>query len=93
MCALLGRLVAAAQRAEQGAARAIPLGCLAQVLRAFGETHAGPRVRARAATAVPGLVEPPTPRELEVPVLLAAGPPNQAIAGELVVSLDMAQNT
>jgi LuxR family maltose regulon positive regulatory protein len=36
----------------------------------------------------PGLVDPLTPRELEVLRLLAAGRPNQAIAGELVVTLD-----
>jgi len=35
---------------------------------------------------VPGLVEPLTGRELEVLTLLAAGRPNQAIAGELVVT-------
>jgi LuxR family maltose regulon positive regulatory protein len=37
---------------------------------------------------VPGLVEPLTGRELDVLRLLAAGNPNQAIAGELVVTLD-----
>ena len=40
MAALLARLVAA-QKAERGAARGVPLGCLAQVLRAFGEQEAG----------------------------------------------------
>jgi LuxR family maltose regulon positive regulatory protein len=37
---------------------------------------------------VPGIVEPLTSRELEVLGMLAAGSPNQAIARELVVSLD-----
>ena len=37
---------------------------------------------------MPGLVEPLTSRELEVLRLLAAGRSNQAIAGELVVTLD-----
>jgi LuxR family transcriptional regulator, maltose regulon positive regulatory protein len=37
---------------------------------------------------VPGIVEPLTTRELEVLGMLAAGSPNQAIARELVVSLD-----
>lgn len=38
-----------------------------------------------------GLVEPLTARELEVLQLLAAGMPNQAIAQQLVVSLDTAK--
>jgi LuxR family transcriptional regulator, maltose regulon positive regulatory protein len=37
---------------------------------------------------VAGLVAPLTPRELEVLGLLAAGRPNQAIAEELVITLD-----
>jgi LuxR family transcriptional regulator, maltose regulon positive regulatory protein len=36
----------------------------------------------------PGIVDPMTNRELEVLGLLAAGRSNQAIAGELVVTLD-----
>ena len=42
----------------------------------------------QAHAAVPGLVEPLTSRELEVLGMLAAGRSNQAIAGELVVTLD-----
>jgi LuxR family maltose regulon positive regulatory protein len=90
MHALLARLVTA-QRAEQGPARGVPPGCLAQVLRAFGETHAAPPPGPRAAAAALGLVEPLTARELEVLTLLAAGRPNQAIARELVVSVDTAK--
>jgi LuxR family maltose regulon positive regulatory protein len=86
MSALLGRLVAA-QRAEEAAARGVPLGCLGQVLRAFGGTNVAADSAQRAA-AVPGLVEPLTPRELEILVLLAAGTSNPRIAGELVVTLD-----
>jgi LuxR family maltose regulon positive regulatory protein len=86
MAALLGRLVAA-QRVEQAAARGVPLGYLAQVLRTFGEKPAATRVR-RDAAAVVGLVEPLTARELEVLALLAAGTPNPRIAEELVVTLD-----
>ena len=69
------------------AARGVPLGCLAQVLRAFGEKPDAPGSR-RAAAAVPGLVEQLTARELEILVLLAAGTPNPRIAEQLVVSLD-----
>ena len=37
---------------------------------------------------MPGLVEPLTSRELQVLQMLAAGRSNQAIAGQLVVTLD-----
>ena len=87
MAALLARLVAA-QKADQAAARGVPLGCLAQVLRAFGGKEAAPGVRRAATAAVPGLVEQLTAREQEILVLLAAGTPNPRIAEELVVSLD-----
>ena len=87
MAALLGALVAA-QRAEQAAARGVPLGCLARVLRAFGGKDAMEGSRRGAAAMVPGLVEQLTARELEVLALLAAGAPNPRIAEQLVVSLD-----
>ena len=85
MAALLGRLVAA-QRADQGAA-GVPLGYLARLQRTFG---AGPPVpeSSRDTAAMPGIVDPLTSRELEVLAMLAAGRSNQAIAGELVVTLD-----
>jgi LuxR family maltose regulon positive regulatory protein len=84
MAALLGRLIAA-QRAGPGsqAAAGVPLGYLARLRDAFGAGPAAPR-----AAAVPGLVDPLTGRELEVLQMLAAGKSNQAIAGELVVTLD-----
>ena len=84
MAALLGRLVAA-QRAEHATARLVPLGCLSRLLQAFDRQRAGPGLPA---AAVPGMVERLTARELEVLGLLAAGRSNQAIAGELVVTLD-----
>ena len=87
MAALLGRLVAA-QKADDAAARGVPLGCLARLLRAFGEPPAAAGARQHAAAAVPGLVEQLTPRELEILALLAAGTPNPRIAEQLVVSLD-----
>jgi LuxR family transcriptional regulator, maltose regulon positive regulatory protein len=93
MAALLGRLVAA-QKADQAAARTVPLGCLARVLRAFGGNDDGRGAgRSAAAAVVPGLVEQLTARELEILVLLAAGTPNPAIAEGLVVSLDTLKST
>jgi LuxR family transcriptional regulator, maltose regulon positive regulatory protein len=81
MAALLGRLIAA-QRAGPAAA-AVPLGYLARLRSAFGAEPAAPHT-----AAVPGLIDPLTSRELEVLQMLAAGKSNQAIAGELVVTLD-----
>ena len=81
MAALFGRLIAA-QRSGQAAA-GIPLGYLARILRAFSPEDSGP-----GAAVVPGIVEPLTSRELEVLALLAIGRSNQAIAGQLVVTLD-----
>jgi LuxR family maltose regulon positive regulatory protein len=87
MAALIARLVAA-QKADQAAARGVPLRCLARVLRAFGEQPAAAGAGRAAAAAVPGLVEQLTARELEILALLAAGTPNPRIAAQLVVSLD-----
>ena len=84
MAALLGRLIAA-QRAGQAAD--VPLGYLARLQRAFGTGPAAPGPGPDT-TAVPGIVDPLTSRELEVLKMLAAGRSNQAIAGQLVVTLD-----
>ena len=87
MAALLGQLIAS-QRAGQAAAD-VPLSCLARLQRAFDVGHTGPGSRyGTAPAAVPGLVEQLTSRELEVLGMLAAGKSNQAIADELVVTLD-----
>jgi ATP/maltotriose-dependent transcriptional regulator MalT len=85
MAALLGRLIAS-QRAGQ--VDEIPLACLARLQRAFNAAQAMPGPRPGATAVVPGIVEPLTGRELEVLAMLAAGRSNQAIAGELVVTLD-----
>ena len=85
MARLLGRLVAA-QRADQAAAE-VPFGYLARLQRAFGAGPPSPG-SGRDTAAVPGIVDPLTSRELEVLTMLAAGRSNQAIAGELVVTLD-----
>src|SRR5262249_42418791 len=87
MAALLGRLVAA-QKAERAAAADVPVGCVAQVLRAFSGNDAARGAGRNAATAVPGLIEQLTAREREILVLLAVGTPNPRIAEELVVTLD-----
>ena len=83
MAALLGRLIAA-QRTGSGfqAAAGVPLGYLARLQRAFAAGPPAPD------PALSGLVDPLTSRELEVLTMLAAGRSNQAIARELVVTLD-----
>jgi LuxR family transcriptional regulator, maltose regulon positive regulatory protein len=86
MATLLARLIAA-QRTDRAAAR-VPLGCLARLHRALGAQDIVPDAGRDGVTAVPGLVEPLTSRELEVLAMLAAGRSNQAIARELVVTLD-----
>jgi len=86
MAALLGRLITA-QRAGQAAMEA-PLGCLARLRRAFESGPAMPTPGRSATGAVPGLVEALTERELEVLAMLAAGRSNQAVATELVVTID-----
>ncbi len=85
MAALLGRLIAA-QRDNQATAD-VPLDCLARLQRAVDGAHHGPD-HGRSPQAVPGLVEQLTHRELEVLAMLAAGRSNQAVATQLVVSLD-----
>jgi LuxR family transcriptional regulator, maltose regulon positive regulatory protein len=80
MAALLGRIIAAQHTGR--AAAEVPLGYLARLQRAFGP---GRPARDRVPS---GIVDPLTSRELEVLEMLAAGRSNQAIADELVVTLD-----
>ena len=82
MRALLGRLVAA-QRSIDGPARGIPLDYLRMLIRAV---EADPAGHPPAVSAVPGLIEALTVREVEVLRLLATGRQNQQIARELVVA-------
>jgi LuxR family maltose regulon positive regulatory protein len=80
MAALLAQLIAA-QRSGSGlgAVAEVPLGCLARLRRALSTQGAPPEA---------GLLDPLTSRELEVLQMLAAGASNQAIASQLVVTLD-----
>jgi LuxR family transcriptional regulator, maltose regulon positive regulatory protein len=83
MRTLLGRLLAS-QRSEDGA-RAVPLGYLARLFRAFDSR---PATSDADAATVAGLVEPLTRREVEVLSLMATGKSNRRIADDLVVTLD-----
>ena len=80
MAALLARLIAAQRTGHEAAD--VPLGYLARLQRAF---DAGPPAPT---PTHPGIIDPLTSREFEVLRMLAAGRSNQAIAGELVVTLD-----
>ena len=86
MAALLGRVIAAQRSGD--AAAGVPLGCLARLQRAFDAQHAVRHPRQETSATAPGIVEPLTAREAEVLSMLAAGSSNQAIAGQLVVTLD-----
>jgi LuxR family maltose regulon positive regulatory protein len=88
MAALLGQLIAG-QRTGRREGR-IPIGYLARLNRAFDTATAKSESDPRrgSAQAAAGIVEPLTSRELEVLQMLAGGQSNQAIAGELVITLD-----
>jgi LuxR family maltose regulon positive regulatory protein len=88
MAALFRELLARRRRARP-ATVAAPRHQLARLVEAFEQ--AGLPIRppaSRGQMVAPGMVEPLTARELEVLRLLAAGKSNQAIAGQLVVTLD-----
>ena len=86
MATLLGQ-VAAAHRDGQPAARQIPLRYLAAVIRASAPASQTATAGRSGRTAIPGLPEALTAREMQVLHLLADGAPNQRIAGDLVVTL------
>jgi LuxR family maltose regulon positive regulatory protein len=88
MAALLRQLLAD-RRQERPAAGGAPQEYLARLVDAFEQAGhpVRPPVR-RGGAVVAGLVEPLSPRELEVLRLLATGAPNRAIARQLVVTLD-----
>jgi LuxR family maltose regulon positive regulatory protein len=89
MAALLAQLIAAQRsRSGFGAVAEVPLGCLARLQRALGAQGVAPDAGPGRVPAAPGLVEQLTSRELEVLEMLAAGASNQAIASQLVVTLD-----
>ena len=76
MAVLVGRLVAA-QKADHAAARGVPPGYLAALLRAFRPAPGAPLPR-RPAAVSPGMPEPLTARETDVLRLIAAGKPKPA---------------
>ena len=89
MAALVRQLLAD-RRQEGPAAAGVAAGDhLARLVDAFEQAGLPVRLPVRrGGVVVAGLVEPLTERELEVLGLVADGKPNQAIADELVVSLD-----
>ena len=89
MAALLARLIAAQRSGSgSGAVAAVPFGYLARLQRALSAQDVAPDAGPGRVPAVPGVVDRLTSRELEVLQMLAAGKSNQAIAGQLVVTLD-----
>jgi LuxR family maltose regulon positive regulatory protein len=56
-------------------------------MQAFDGKPAVPGSAPAAALGLPGLIDPLTGRELQVLAMLAVGEPNQAIAGELFVTV------
>jgi len=86
MATLLGRLGAAQRAGRVEVVRGAPPDYLARLADAFARDGAPiDQQRGRIAAAPPGLVAPLSARELEV---LGAGRSNQAIAEELVITLD-----
>jgi LuxR family maltose regulon positive regulatory protein len=85
MAALLRSVIRARQRGHAVAGAWPAREYLNRVARAFRPAVGGPR---DASSSVGGLIEPLTPRELEVLGFIAAGRRNHDIAQELVVTID-----
>jgi LuxR family transcriptional regulator, maltose regulon positive regulatory protein len=89
MAALLGKLLTRPATAQAVAATPRSRDHLDRLVQAFQRQGLAVLARPRpGGVVVPGLVEPLSPRELQVLWLLADGRSNQAIAAELVISLD-----
>jgi LuxR family maltose regulon positive regulatory protein len=89
MATLLGRLATAQRAGRVAVVRGVPPDYLDRLTDAFARDGAPiDQQRGRIAATPPGLVAPLSTRELEVLGLLADGRSNQAIAEELVITLD-----
>jgi LuxR family maltose regulon positive regulatory protein len=81
-------LVLAGHRDGRPAARQVPLGYLAAVIRACQPPDAARPAAGGPGSRMAGMIEPLTSREMEVLELLAAGSPNKRIADHMVVTVD-----
>jgi LuxR family transcriptional regulator, maltose regulon positive regulatory protein len=89
MAALLRQLLAGRRQDRPAAGDAVPRDSLARLVEAVEQAGLPVRPPVRSGgVVVAGLVEPLSPRELEVLGLLADGRSNQAIASQLVITLD-----
>jgi LuxR family maltose regulon positive regulatory protein len=89
MAPLLGELLVGRRLEHLVGANAVPRGYLTRLAAAFDRIGAPVLpISRRGAVAAPGLVQALSAREQEVLALLAEGRPNQAIADELVISVD-----
>lgn len=89
MAALLGKLATTPAAAQPLVSAPLPRAHLDRLVQAFQRQGQPVLARPRPGGAMaPGLVEPLSARELEVLELLADGRSNQAIAEQLVISLD-----